>query len=519
MITRKRVLITGAAGKLGGILRHGLAPYFDLRLTDIVTIPNAPHMVVGDMNDPAVLDRAMAGIDAVIHLAAQAWGGDFEQDIVPRNIVGLYNVYEAAARNGVPRVVFASSNRVVEGYNPLLADQMPVTREHTLHPVPLPLTGDEPPRPDNLYGVSKVFGEALARMYADWRGVTSVCLRLGSVGPKNDATRASPRAWAIWMSDRDMVEMFRCAVEAEGVGCAIVYGCSANTRRWWDLERARDLIGFVAQDDSERLIADWYPGVVAPAPTYPLPWGERLPQLPVAAGHVRLVWLGQSGFFVKTPAALKLAIDPFLTEWPDRLQPPFMAAADLPVDAVLVTHAHRDHLDVHALPIVAQARPDALFVGPPTVCERLAGLGIDRTRLTTMYPGDSVTLADLTVTAVPARHQADVPDALGYVLGADGTRVYHTGDTEYDDCLRAAQGEALDLLLVPINGRGGNMTAEQAARLAADLRPRALTPIHYGCLQPQADLLDRFLAELGRVAPAVTPAVMEVGAIVETPLP
>ncbi len=480
-------------------------------------MPDAPDMVVGDMNDPAVLDRAMDGIDAVIHLAAQAWAGHFEGEIVPRNIVGMYNLYEAAVRNGVPRVVFASSNHTVEGYSPLLIGQLPVYREHTLYPVAFPLTTDEPVRPDNLYGVSKVFGEALARWYADWRGVTSVCLRLGSVGPKDARTRAAPRAWAIWMSDRDMVEMFRCGVEAEGVGCALVYGCSANTRRWWDLERARELIGFVAQDDSESFISGWLPGV-APAPPYPIPWGERLPHLPVAAGQLRLVWLGQSGFFVKTPAALSIAIDPFLTEWPDRLQPPFMPAADLVVDAVLVTHAHRDHLDIHALPVVAQVNPNARFVGPPTVCARLADLGIDSGRLTPVQAGDSVRLGDLTVTAMPARHQENVPDAVGYILRVDGASVYHTGDTEYDDCLCAAQGESLDLLLVPINGRGGNMTAEEAAHLAADLQPRAVTPIHYGCLQPQADLLDRFLAELSRVAPTAPPAVMEVGAIVRVPL-
>ncbi len=517
MTTRKRVLITGAAGKLGPILRRGLAAHFDLRLTDVVPIADASDMVVGDMNDPAVLDRAMAGVDAVVHLAAQSWGGDFEHDIVPRNIVGLYNIYEAAARNGVPRVVFSSSVRTVEGYNPLLPDELPVWRENLAHPVTLPITTLDPVRPDNLYGVSKVFGEALARMYADWRGVTSVCLRLGGVGPKSDESVATPRHWGIWMSDRDLVEAFRCGIEAEGIGCAIVFGCSANTRRWWDLERTRELIGFVAQDNSEDLVCDWYHGI-APAPPYPIPWGERLPLLPVDTGRARLVWIGQSGFFLKTPGGLKVAIDPFLSEWPDRLQPPFMPAADLPADVVLVTHAHRDHLDVHALPVVAQARPDARFVGPPTVCERLADLGIDAVRLTPLRPGDSLDLTDLRVTAMPARHQANVPDAIGYLLQADGVRIYHTGDTEYDDCLQAAQGAAIDLLLVPINGRGGNMTAEEAARLAADLRPRAVTPMHYGCLQPQADLLDRFLAELGRLAPAVTSAVMEVGAIVPVPL-
>src|SRR5207244_260101 len=83
-------------------------------------------------------------------------------------------------------------------------------------------------------------------------------------------------------------------------------------------------------------------------------------------GGAMLVWLGQSGFFLKTVTGLKLVIDPFLSVWPDRLQPPLLAAADLPADCVLITHTHRDHLDVYALPIIAQAKPQAQFIGPPT---------------------------------------------------------------------------------------------------------------------------------------------------------
>jgi L-ascorbate metabolism protein UlaG (beta-lactamase superfamily) len=367
-----------------------------------------------------------------------------------------------------------------------------------------------------------VFDEALARYYADAFGVTSVCLRLGSVTPDADSPYlGTPRAWALWMSERDLAELFRCAVVAEGVGCALVYGCSLNTRRWWDMHHARELIGFTPQDDSETMISSWYRGgVVPPAPTYPLPWGERLAALP--AQRDWLVWLGQSGFFLKLADGLKLVIDPFLTVWPDRLQPSLLSAQDLPADLILITHTHRDHLDVHALPIIAQQQPHARFITPPTGHAQLVELGISAERIIILRPSEAYAVNGTIITAIPARHQDTAPDAQGYVIRTPNVTLYHTGDTEYDPCLLAAREHRPDILLAPINGRGGNMSGEQAAQLAADLAPSHIIPMHYGLLQkPDQEpdvLLNRFITALPQTAPHITPAVMQYGAIMQLPL-
>ena len=518
----KPILITGAAGRVARVIRPALAQHYTLRLFDIAPIPDARDAFIGDILDDALLDRAMDGVGAVIHLAAQPKGDDFESVILPRNIVGAYRVYEAARRHKVRRVVLASTNHTVEGHSPLihLKHAMPHWAEDEQYPVTLPLAAAAPVKPDGLYGISKVFGESLARYYADFHGVTSVCLRLGSVAQIEDGRPApphfgAPRAWGLWMSDRDLCEIFRCAVEAEGIGCAIVYGISRNTRRWWDLSN-QQLIGFTPQDDSEAMLADWFDGVVPPAPTYPLPWGERLAALP--ASHDWLVWIGQSGFFVKTRGGLKIAIDPFLTVWHDRPQAPLMHADDLPADLVLITQTHRDHLDVHALPIIARMRPHARFITPRTGRDRLLTLGIGDDRIVVLRPHQQYTQDDASITAIPARHQETAPDAQGYVLHLPDVTLYHTGDSEYDPCLMTARAHKPDILLAPINGRGGNMTPEQAAQLAADLAVSHVTPMHYGCLQkpneePAGALLHRFCSIC-----SVPTAVMELGAIVRLPL-
>ena len=227
--------------------------------------------------------------------------------------------------------------------------------------------------------------------------------------------------------------------------------------------------------------------------------------------------LGQSGFLLRT-AKTSVAIDPFLTVYPDRLTAPLADAAELVVDHVVVTHTHRDHLDAPALETIAATRPGTRFVGPPTVVAKLRELGIGADRLTTLLPGEAMTAGDVTIAAVAARHRPTTPDAQGYVLRCDAGSIYHTGDSEHDPCLLAAAGHQPDVLLVPINGRKGNMTAEQAALLTAELGVPVVVPMHYGCLQPTGDLLDRFLAEVGRVAPRAVPAPMDQGTIARLPL-
>src|SRR5271170_4237270 len=162
----KRILITGAAGQIGKALRQGLRGSYPLiRLLDVAPLGAAEkgeEVLTADIRDPAAIETATAGIDCVVHLAGQATEAPWEK-VLPLNIEGCYNVFEAARRNGVKRIVFASSNHAI-GFH---------RRERFID-------NRVAPRPDSRYGVSKVFGEALGRLYADKHGLSVACLRIGA---------------------------------------------------------------------------------------------------------------------------------------------------------------------------------------------------------------------------------------------------------------------------------------------------------------------------------------------------
>jgi uronate dehydrogenase len=233
----RRVLLLGAAGGIGGAIRQGLAGRYGLmRLADIAPLAPAgrgEETVHADLLDVPSLVAAMAGIDCVVHMAGvpvepetQAW-----DKVLPANIVGVHNLFEAARLAGVRRVVFASSHHAVGYYR---------------RDPPLPAT--VAPRPDSYYGVSKVFGEAMGRMYADKFGLQVLSLRIGAY---RDAP-TEPRHLSVWISPRDMVELVRCGVEAPDFGYAVVYGVSANTRNFWD-NREAAFLGYAPKDNAE----DW----------------------------------------------------------------------------------------------------------------------------------------------------------------------------------------------------------------------------------------------------------------------
>ena len=237
MTRDRRILITGAAGGIGGTLRAGLrGRYAVLRLTDIRPLGEAEdgeELIVTDLRDLAAVERAARDVDAIVHLGGNSLEADWE-DICANNIVGTYNLYEAARRCGVKRVVFASSNHVV-GFH---------RRERSVGP-------DSPLRPDTRYGVSKVFGEAIARLYADKHGLASVCLRIGQFRPKP----TNLRMLSLWISPRDMVQLVVRSLEAPDVHFEIVYGISANRRGWYDNPGAAR-IGYRPVDDAEDYAAE-----------------------------------------------------------------------------------------------------------------------------------------------------------------------------------------------------------------------------------------------------------------------
>jgi uronate dehydrogenase len=230
--TCERLLLTGAAGALGRMLRESLKPNVSaMRLSDIATMDPArsgEEVVQCDLADKAAVDRLVQGCDAVVHMGGLSTEHPFEQ-ILEANIRGVFHLYEAARRHGVKRVVFASSNHAI-GF----------------HRQGERLDATSPQRPDGYYGVSKSFGEDLSRFYFDRYGIETACLRIGSCFPEP----RDRRMLVTWLSYRDLTELVRCCLAAPRVGHTIVYGVSNNRDAWWDNSGAAHL-GFVARDSSE----------------------------------------------------------------------------------------------------------------------------------------------------------------------------------------------------------------------------------------------------------------------------
>ncbi|ARF54750.1 NAD-dependent epimerase/dehydratase family protein [Streptomyces gilvosporeus] len=234
----RTVLLTGAAGGLGTLMRELLPPYgYRLRLFDRRPVDGAPDAVIADLSDKEALRAAVAGVDAIVHLAGISLEAPFEK-ILRSNIGGTYHLYEAAREAGVRRVVFASSNHAV-GFTPRPEDGSAAIPVNT------------PRRPDTYYGLSKGFGEDLASLYWDLHGIETVSVRIGSCYP----APTSVRMLSIWLSPGDCARLLHAALTAPGVGHTVVYGSSANTRLWWDLSAARAL-GYDPQDDSEPYAAE-----------------------------------------------------------------------------------------------------------------------------------------------------------------------------------------------------------------------------------------------------------------------
>lgn len=227
-----RVLITGAAGAIGSTLRAGLRGHYPLlRLSDVRTVgalQDGEEFMTADLGDYEAVETALKGIDCVVHLGGipreAPWAA-----ILEANIIGTYHVFEAARACGVQRVIFASSNHAV-GY----------------HRASETIGIDVAPRPDSRYGVSKVYGEALGRLYADKHGLSVACLRIGSFRERPE----DARQLATWISPRDMVQLARCCIAAPDYRFLVLYGVSNNTRsRWRNPHAAR--IGYAPQDNAE----------------------------------------------------------------------------------------------------------------------------------------------------------------------------------------------------------------------------------------------------------------------------
>jgi len=256
--TKKRVLVTGANGTIGRVLMEQLADRYDL-LALTRTGVEFPSFV-GDISNLEAILPAFEGIDAVVHMAGSSAVDSPWQAVLQSNLIGAYNVYEAARIANVPAVIFASSNHAIgeyeiEGAPDIYRLDDPRVYDHTVEV-----------RPDSLYGVSKIYGEALGRFYHDRYGIRVYNLRIGSCREDDDPrspaiakgnswlklepAQAYARYRATWLSQRDCAQLVACCIDAEDVDWAVVYGISDNPRQFWDITHAHDLLGYTPQDSA-----------------------------------------------------------------------------------------------------------------------------------------------------------------------------------------------------------------------------------------------------------------------------
>jgi uronate dehydrogenase len=234
-VPMKTILITGAAGDVGTHLRRELAGKYRIRASDLRPLKKVAQetFMRADISRMADALRITKGVDAIVHLGGYSVEGPWE-GILSANIIGCYNVFEAARGNGVKRILFPTSNHAVGFYR---RDQ---TIDHRVYI-----------KPDSRYGVSKVFGEALGSLYADKYGMQVYCMRIGNVNPKP----IDKRRLAIWFSPRDLAQLVTIGIEHPDIRFEIVYGISANKRAWYDNANAYRL-GYRPQDDSEVYAAE-----------------------------------------------------------------------------------------------------------------------------------------------------------------------------------------------------------------------------------------------------------------------
>jgi nucleoside-diphosphate-sugar epimerase len=235
---RRKVFVTGAAGNIGSYFAEHSHQRYDLRLMvrgkdDPTSLKEFGEIVVAELSNLERLKELCRGVDTVVHLAADASPNATWDSVRDANITGTYHVFVAAKSAGCRRVIYASSIHAVSGY-----------------PADVQVKTSEPVNPGDLYGVSKCFGEALARYMAEQEGVSTICLRIGAFQP--DESAKSEKGVAMmdaWVSRRDLNQLIEKSIDAENIRFAILHGLSDNRFKRLDISDARELVGYQPQDD------------------------------------------------------------------------------------------------------------------------------------------------------------------------------------------------------------------------------------------------------------------------------
>ena len=237
---RERILITGPGGRVGTHIVPLLREDFALRLLDLKPLKGEgdDETVQGDIRDFDALREACHGVKAMVHLAAVPDEDDFHTRLLPMNLTGVYNAFEAARQAGISKVIFASTGQTVLHYprGDWVTPEMPV-------------------RPVTVYACTKVFGEALARYYADHFGMSMICVRIcWFQAYDRESLRNHPELHREWCSPRDLTQLLVKCLRAD-LRFAIFFGVSNNTGRYWDISNAQKLVGYEPNDDASRFVA------------------------------------------------------------------------------------------------------------------------------------------------------------------------------------------------------------------------------------------------------------------------
>jgi uronate dehydrogenase len=231
------ILITGASGRIGRMLTAHWNGRYPLRLMDVAPLPGAAddRFTRASITDLEQIINLSQGIETVVHLAADSSIHAVWESLLPRNIIGVYNVLEAAVRADCRRVIFASSVNAVRG-----------------HPPGVEITTSMPVAPGNLYGASKAWGEAVGRFYADYRGISVICLRLGWVVPRDHPDiRPGSQLLPLLLTYRDAARLFEAALSAPGtLRFGMFNGSSDNRHKRLNIDAARNVLGYTPQDDA-----------------------------------------------------------------------------------------------------------------------------------------------------------------------------------------------------------------------------------------------------------------------------
>ena len=239
-----RYLITGINGLIGTVLRNALG-----QMHTVYGLDRAGEFTeqvlsadISNYTQTAQVVKQFSPLDAIIHLAGNPKVDASWESVLNANIIGTRNIFEAARESQVPKVVYASSNHVTGAYHGFEPDLYKYTQ-----PGPPMISPEDPIRPDSDYGLSKAFGEAVARYYFDRWGIKATCLRIGAVMKDDDPTEQSQNR-RIWLSHRDLVQLVEKSL-ASDVTFGIYYGISNNKDAFWDISNARADLGFAPVDD------------------------------------------------------------------------------------------------------------------------------------------------------------------------------------------------------------------------------------------------------------------------------